>query len=320
LKFSRELKTGTIALIAIAVVIWGYNFLKKQQLFETSRVYYSEFNNVQGLTSNSIVTLNGLQVGNVNSIKFNPKKKGSLIVAYTLNTDFTFSDQTTTVIKPAAFIGGAELEIIPSYDGKNAKSGAFLKGSVEQSMIASITDKLNPLDKKLNTVLTDVDLLINNLNNTLDLNTQQKIKSVVSKLDASLSSFKNASKSLDDLLVTNKTKFSTILDNANNASKNLNNLTNEFSNAKISSKLKTTMSKLDQSLMKFEKILTKVENGDGSIAKLLNDKGLYNNLESASKEMEELLREMKEHPKRFVHFSLFGKKDKRGYIKDTIDY
>lgn len=318
MKLSKELRTGLIAIIAITVIVWGYNYLKKQSLFETSRVYYSEFEDIQGLTLSSIVSINGFQVGNVSKISFNPKKKGSLIVSYTLNTDFSFSDKSTTVIKPAAFIGGTELVIIPNYEGDDAKSGTYLKGEIEQDIIASFTDKLAPTNQKLNEVLTNVNKFLKNLNNTLDTNTQQNIKSAIVKINTSLSSFKNASRTLDQLLAENKIKISSILDNADGASKNLKSVTDSFEKADLSNNLKQTMTKLNKSLTTFDEILQKVEKGDGSIAKLLNDKGLYTNLENASKEMEELLREMKEHPKRFVHFSLFGKKDKRGYIKDTV--
>lgn len=318
MKLSKELKTGLIAIIAITVIVWGYNYLKKQTLFETSRVYYSEFEDIQGLTLSSIVSINGFQVGNVSDISFNPKKKGSLIVSYTLNTDFSFSDKTTTIIKPAAFIGGTELVIIPNYEGNDAVSGTYLKGEIEQGMIASLTNKLAPTNQKLNEVLTNVNQLIKNLNNTLDSNTQLNIKSAIAKINTSLNSFKNASRSLDEMLVENKTKISAILDNADGASKNLKSVTESFEKADLSNSLKQTMTKLNKSLTSFDEILQKAEKGNGSIAKLLNDDGLYTNLENASKEMEELLREMKEHPKRFVHFSLFGKKDKKGYVKDTL--
>ncbi|MCF6350432.1 MAG: MlaD family protein [Flavobacteriaceae bacterium] len=317
MKISKELKTGVIAIIAIAVMIWGYNYLKKQSLFENTRVYYSEFDNVQGLTPSSIVSINGFQVGNVSSIKFNAKKKGSFIVSFTLTSDFAFSDKSTIKIIPPVIsgMGVAELTIIPNYEGKEAISGTYLNGSIQSGLLGSFGNKLDPLNTKLNQVLASADILINNFNNILDTKTQNNLKSTIEKLDITMTNFKNASKSFDILLVENKIKISSILDNTDKASKNLEGITAEFKTANLTGNLKNTMNKLDKSLTKFETILTKVEKGDGTIAKLLNDKNLYNNLESASKEMEELLHEFKEHPKRFVHFSLFGKKDKKGYVE-----
>jgi len=315
LKISKELKTGFIAIAAIALTIWGYSYLQKQNLFDTSRVYYSEFENIQGLTTAGIVTINGFQVGNVKSIKFNPKKKGNLIVGFSINNDFEFSKSSTTKIIPA-LMGGAELSIIPKYDEEQAVSGTYLIGSSEQGMMDALAGKLTPLEGKLNTALLDADKLLLNINNILDEKTQNNLKSAIANLNVTLSNFKNASVSLDAMLADAKPKLGSILDNADGAAKNLKTVTADFEQANLGGELKQTVTKLNTALAKFDGILTSMNNGEGSVGKLLKDEALYENLENASKELEELLREVKEHPKRFVHLSVFGKRDK-GYVRDT---
>ncbi len=319
MKVSKELKTGLIAIISITILIWGYNYMKKKNLFDDSRVYYSEFDNVQGLTPASFVTINGFQVGNVTSIKFNPKKKGYFIVSYTLTNDFAFSENSETKIIPPTIsgMGSAELIIIPNYDGEQAKSGTYLKGSIQKGLISSFGDKLDPLNVNINSTLTNLDQLVTNFNNILDSNTQNNLKAAISNLTKTLANFNNVSKSLDQILLENKSTINNALTNVNTTFKNLDSISTQFKNANLFSNFKTTINNLDNLLLNFDKILTKVEKGDGTIAKLINDKGLYDNLENASKELEELLREVKEHPKRFVHISVFGKKDKRGYVRDT---
>ena len=311
MKISKELKTGIIAIIAISVLIWGYNFLKKQDIFEKERIYYTTFNNVQGLNNSCKVTLNGLQIGNILDINFDKKKKGSFIVKFNITKDISFSDKSIAKIIPPTIsgIGAAELAIIPDFNGEPIKNGAFLPGQIDQGL-------MNTLSKKLNSVLKNTDNLLVNLNNTLEPNTQQNIKNVVANLNTTLNHFKNISKSFDDLLLKNKTKFNAILANADATSKNMASITGKMEKANLTENLQNSMVKLDASLKNFNNILTKVNKGEGSIGMLLKDKKLYNNLEKASKEMEELLREMKLHPKRFVHFSLFGKKDK-GYQKEN---
>ncbi len=316
MKLSKEIKSGVIAIVAIALIIWGYNFLQKQNLFDSSRIYYSEFTNIQGLTTASIVSINGFQVGNVQSIRFNPKKKGNLIVGFSINNDFKFSKNSTTKITPA-LMGGAELSIVPKYDGENASSGTYLIGSSEQSMMSSLSKKLTPIEEKLNTTLLDADKLLVNLNTILDEKTQQNLKSAITNLNVTLRNFKNASVSLDGMLVEIKPKLSSVLDNVDGAARNLKTVTADFEKAHLGDSLKQTVTKLNAALTKFDNLLANIDSGDGTIGKLLKDEGLYNNLENASKELEELLREVKEHPKRFVHLSLFGKKDKRGYVRDT---
>ncbi len=320
MKISKELKTGIIAIIAITVLIWGYNFLKKQNIFEKERIYYTTFNNVQGLGNSSKVTLNGLQIGNILDINFDKKKKGTFIVKFNITKDITFSKNSIAKIIPPTIsgMGSAELAIIPDFNGDPAKNGTYLPGQVAPGLMDTLSKKIDPLNQRLNSVLENTDKLLVNLNNTLEPNTQQNIKSAIANLNTTLNHFKNISKNFDALSLENKTKFNSILANADATSKSMATITGKMEKANLTKNLQSSMVKLDASLKSFNSILSKVDKGEGSIGMLLKDKKLYNNLEKASKEMEELLREMKLHPKRFVHFSLFGKKDK-GYQKENTN-
>ncbi len=314
LKISRELKTGMIAVLGIALFIYGYNFLKKQSIFEKEQIFHVTFDNVQGLSNSSPVTLNGLQVGNIKAISFNKEKKGSFIVDFNITKDIEFSKNSIAKIIPPTIsgMGSAQLAIEADFKGEPAKSGDYLKGSVAPGLMAALTQKIDPLNQQLNSVLTNTDKLLVNLNTTLDSNTQKNLQASIANLNASLNSFKNISKNFDQLLIANKEKFNSILNSADASGKSLAKMTSDLEKAELSKDLKNTMIKLDQSLTHINSIMSKMNKGEGSIGKLLKDEGLYNNLENSAKEMEELLREMKLHPKRFVHFSLFGKKDK-GY-------
>jgi phospholipid/cholesterol/gamma-HCH transport system substrate-binding protein len=213
--------------------------------------------------------------------------------------------------------GSAELVILPDFEAEDALSGTFLQSKTKADPLSGITSKLNPISTKLDQVLKNVNELVVGLNSVLDTNTQNNLKQSFAKLNGTLTSFKSASSTLNQMLTENKDKLGSVLTNADKASANLKNMTDDFAKANIATNLKETVTKLNTTLNSFDSVIAKVKDGDGSVAKLLNDKGLYTNLENASKELEELLREMKEHPKRFVHFSLFGKKDK-GYKKDTV--
>ncbi len=304
-KLSRELKTGIIALLVIAMFIWGFSFIKGTNLLDKSRVFYAEYNNVQGLSPSAPVTINGLRVGAINNIYFHPKKAGKLIVKFSLESDFNFSKNSIAEIYSPDFISGKSIKILPSYTGSNAVSGDTLRGNIEAGILGALNDQIAPLQSKVDSFLTNADSLLLGFNSIFDQESQVNLKQAIAKLNTTLSTFSNASKSLD-IMLSEDGKIDSILSNATIASNNLVNLTDSLNSAN----LKTTIKKLETTLNSFNDIIANIEKGEGTIGKLLKDEGLYKNLEGASKEMEELLRELKLHPKRFVHFSLFGKRPK----------
>ncbi|PHR69054.1 MAG: ABC transporter substrate-binding protein [Lutibacter sp.] len=304
---SRELKSGIVAIVIIGLSFWGYSFLKGQNLFNSSpRTYFVEYNNVQGLNTASSVTINGLQVGKVVNIAFDSNKKGTLIVEFGVDNDFQFSKNSTAKIYSASLMGGKSLAVVPSYEGENAVSGDYLKGEIESDIFSSVGEKLNPLQAKLESVIVSADSLLLGLNQTLDVDARKNLKSTFANLNATVANFKKSSVSLDALLLENKDKLGASLTNVEIATDNFAKLSDSLVNANLGQ----TIKKLQSTISSFDAVIAGINRGEGSIGKLMKDEGLYNNLENASKEMEELLREMKLHPKRFVHFSLFGKKAK----------
>jgi len=304
-KLSRELKTGVISVLVIAIFIWGFSFIKGSNLLENSRAFYAEYNNVQGLSPSAPVTINGLKVGTIDAIYFHPEKVGRLIVKFSLESDFEFSKKSIAQIYSPDFISGKSIKILTSYEGEIAVKGDTLPGNIEAGILGALNDQIAPLQSKVESFLINADTLLHGFNVIFDQESRVNLKQSISKLNATLSTFKNASNSLDNMLADDG-KIDSILSNATLASNNLVSLTDSLNNADLN----TTIKKLETTLNNFNGILASVENGEGSIGKLLKDEGLYKNLEGASKEMEELLRELKLNPKRFVHFSLFGKRPK----------
>jgi len=311
LKISREVKTGIVAVSVIALFIWGYNFMKGLNLFDGPlKIYKTEYNNVQGLNTASVVTINGVDVGKVVSIKFNknPEKRGQLIVEFSVETDFEFSKNSVAKIYSASLMGGKSLAVIPSYEGATAISGDFLRGEIESDIFSSVTEKLNPLQAKVENVIVSADSLLVGLNEIVDAKSRIHLKNSIANLNETISKFKSISISVDKLIKENEEKLDKTLANTEMLTSNLAKLSDTLINANLG----LTVKKLETTIGNFNKILASVEEGNGTLGKLISDEEMYNNFTAATKEMEELLREMKLHPKRFVHFSLFGKKDK-GY-------
>lgn len=306
---SKELKTGIVAIIIIAMGIWGYNFLKGQDLFSpNSRKFFIEYERINGLTTASIVTINGLQVGKVDEITFNsePDSKGKLLVKIVLTNDFQFSKESVVKIYSPSPLGGSNLAIVPNYEGEMAVSGDTLKGEIESSLFSEIGERLDPIQLKLDNVLTSADSLLVGINQVLDKKTRKSLNRSIVGLESTLTGVRKTLSSVNTLLDDSKDDIEVTLNNAKKMTDDFSRISEDLAKADLGA----TVKKLEGTLESVNGLLAEVKSGKGSLGKLMTDEKMYTNLTNASKEMEELLREMKLNPKRFVHFSLFGKKAK----------
>ena len=306
MKVSRELKTGVITILIIILSVWGFNFIKNRSLYEKTRTFYAEYTNVQGLIPTSPVTINGLKVGKVSNITFHPTKKGTLIAHIILTNKVQFSKNSIAQIYSPDFISGKSLKI-DIVDGDDfAKSGDTLKGEIDSGILGMINEQIAPLQSKVESFVVNTDSVMQSLSAVLDAENQENIKKSLQKLSTTLDKFNHIANNADHLVENNKSKMDSILSNANMAMQNFSQISDSLKQADLGA----TALKLKQSLESFSILLDSIENGKGTIGKLMKDEALYNNLEGATKELEELLNEIKLHPKRFVHLSVFGKKEK----------
>jgi phospholipid/cholesterol/gamma-HCH transport system substrate-binding protein len=306
---SKELKTGIVLIIIIVAFIWGFNFLKGHDIFQpNSRSYNVEYTNVGGLTEASLVTINGLKVGQVDDIDFNdsPGKRGHLIVRFSLKNDFEFSKNSIVKIYSPNPLSGSNLAIIPSYIGESAVSGDFLKGEIESSLFTSIGEKLDPIQAKLENVIVSADTLFQRINNVLDYKTSESIKRSVKGLELTIADIRTTLSAVNSLIDSTSIGVQETLENTKNITKNLVKVTDTLANSNIGEIIR----KAEITLTTVNSLLEGMDKGKGTLGKLINDDAMYNNLTNVSKELEDLLREMKLNPKRFVHFSLFGKRAK----------
>jgi len=304
---SRELKTGFITVIIIALFIWGYNFLKNENIFAPNvRHFYVEYNNIQGLKKSSSVTINGLQVGKVVAIKFNENsgKKGTLVVEILIDNDFEFSNKSIAKIYSASLMGGQSLAIIPSYEGDIAVSGDYLKGEVESDIFSSVGEKLNPLQAKLESVIVSVESVLLGLNQTLTMETRKSLNRSIMGLETTVTGIGKTVGSVNDFLDSSKEELGVTFKKTRHILDNFSKLSDTLVNANIGLTIKKAQISLDY----INDLMLGVQNGEGSFGKFVKDTRMYDNLTRMSKELEELIREMKLNPKRFVHFSIFGKK------------
>lgn len=304
MKYTREVKTALLALVAILLFIFGYSFLKGKNWFSSSRTFYAIYNDVEGLTPSSPVTINGMEVGNVTDIGF-LDTSGKLIVAFSVDNDFPFSKKSIAQIYGGGLIGGKSLAILPEYEkGNMAKSGDTLDSAIEEGLLELVNERLTPLQEKVEKVIVSTDSLINAFNQVLNEETRKNLKNSIEDLSITVASLKNTAGSANDILSVNTPKLNSTFSNLDEMSANLNNFSDTLSQVN----LKKMTDDLESAVSNFEDVTNKLSNGNGTAAKLINDPTVYNNLEKSTKQLNELLQDVKLNPKRYVHFSIFGKK------------
>lgn len=304
MKISRELKTAVLVISGILLFIFIFNYLKGENIFDPSRTFYAVYDNVEGIATSTPVTINGLTVGKVQEIGFTDDGSGKIKVKLLVDSDFKFSINSKAELYEAGLIGGKAIAIVPAFDNAEyAKKGDYLEGTVKAGLTELVNQRLTPLQEKIETMMVSADSLLTNINSVFDVQTKANLKKSIAELSTTIESFKNTSVSINDLITDNQEKLSSTLSNVDNISSNLSKITDSIANANLGETIKS----LQSTISNFDKILSSIEKGEGSIGKLLKDDALYNNLKGASKEMEELLRDIKLHPKRY--FRILSKKE-----------
>lgn len=306
MKISKEIKTAVLVISSILLFIWGYSFLKGKDILENYKTIYVLYDSVEGLSTSAGVTFNGLNVGKVQKISYEPETH-KLKVELQLKGSISISKTSKAIIYEPGFIGGKQIMIIPDYKNNELlEDKDYLVGAEQPGITSELSQKLVPLQHKLESALANVDALVLNLNAILDAKTQKNIQSSVQNLSTVLVDFAVLTKEINGLITDNKQKMSKSMANLETASSNFAKIADTIQNAELGK----TIRSLENTLANANALLDGINKGEGSMGKLLKDDQLYKNMESATNELDLLLRDMKLNPKRYVHFSVFGKKQK----------
>ena len=295
MKLSYEIKTAILILSGIILFIIGFSYLKSNDVFVADRIFYAVYDDVEGVSKGTPVTISGFNVGSVQDIKFY-KNTSKLLLKFRVENDFTFSDQSIAQIYETGLIGGKALSVVPNYGQRLAKSGDTLQSSIAPGLTELVNDKLTPLQEKIESMVVSADSVLIGLNSVLNNEAKFEIQSSIKNFSSTVADLKNSAGTLDELLNTNKSQINNIISNVNQTS-------NELSDLSI------VVKNLSQSSKSIDKIVNEISNGNGSLNKLIFDDELINSLDAASSNINLLLKDLRLNPKRYVHFSLFGKKN-----------
>ncbi|WP_242086920.1 MlaD family protein [Aestuariivivens sediminis] len=301
MKLSKEIKTALLVISGIFLLIYGFNYLKGESIFSNEAIYYTEFD-YNALSTSSSVTIKGNAVGKVSDIVYD-FKTGKTKVYFTVDPELKFSKNSKMRLYETGLMGGNALAIIKANDSEMAKNGDFIESEIQPGLISSLKSNFSGLSSNLDSTLRSADTLLISLNTLITDDSKNGIKATISELNTTLKAVKDLAVSAQTMVDNNDNKLTKVIDNFNTTSENLATLTDDIKQVELSK----TVDNLDATLLTFNTILGEMEKGKGSIGKLLKDETLYDNLEGATKELEELLRDIKLHPKRY--FRILSKKE-----------
>ena len=302
-KLSYEIKTGILVLTGIILFIIGFSYLKSNDVFITDRIFYAVYDDVEGVSKGTPVTISGFNVGSVQDIEFY-KNSSKLLLKFRVENEFNFSSESIAQIYETGLIGGKAVAVIPKYGNELARSGDTLQSDIAPGLTELVNDRLSPLQDKIESMVVSADSVLISLNAVLNTEAKLEIQSTIENFSSTVSDLKTSAGTLDEILDNNKNQINNIISNVNQTSNELAGLSGSFSDLSI------VISNLSESSENIDKIISEISEGEGSLNKLVFDDALINSLDAASKNINLLIKDLRLNPKRYVHFSLFGKKNK----------
>ncbi|MDC3110034.1 MlaD family protein [Flavobacteriales bacterium] len=308
MKLSYEIKTALLVLSGIFLFVVMINYLKSNDIFVSDRSFYAIYNDVEGVSTGTPVTISGFNVGSVQDIRFYGNNS-ELLLKFRVENDFEFSTNSIAQIYETGLIGGKALAIIP-VEGKNlAVSGDTLQSDIAPGLTELVNDKLSPLQEKIESMVVSADSLLIAVNSVFDTSTKENLTSSIENFSLTIESAKQSIDVLEKVIGGNENSLNSIINNMDESLKNFSQLSENFD------ELDLVIENLSKSSANINSITSEIKAGDGLVNKVVYDEGFVKSLDEISSNINLLLEDLRMNPKRYVHFSLFGKKNKT-YSKD----
>lgn len=303
MNLSREIKTAIFAISGFGLFFIGFNYLKSNDVFVQDNIFYAVYDNAEGLMAGTPVTIQGFQVGTIDQVSL---LSGNIDIAvrFRVEKEYEFSKNSIAKIYEAGLLGGKSLAVDPKFDGADlAQSGDTLQSAIAPGLSELVNDKLTPLQEKIESMITHADSVLIAFTAVLNTDAQFQLKSSIENLNASISNFRSISETIDNSLSENG-KLNQTFDNLADLSANLSVVSSSLKEANLDD----TFEDLGSAVGNLSQILERLEVGEGSLGKIITKDDLHQSLEQTNTQIQLLVEDMRLNPKRYVHFSLFGKK------------
>lgn len=320
IKIKKEAKITLIFFITLLLFIWGINYLKGNDLFQSRRRFYAIYDNINGLMTANPVQINGYKVGMVTRIDFLNDNSGRIIVEYTINEPISIPKNSVAQIINSDMLGSKAVLFILG-TGPKASDKDTLIGEVQMGMTEQISKEIAPIKLKAEHILSSLDTILLSVKGVFNTQNQQNLAASFNNIQETLAHLNSTMGSVDFIVSGNKDKISNFISSVDEITNNIKNnnskITAIISNfASISDTLAKanfaqTIKSSEKAISDLQIMLDKVNKGEGSLGQLANNDTLYKNLQNSSESLNVLFKDMKENPRRYVHFSVFGKKEKK---------
>lgn len=300
MKLSKEIRIALVAILGIVIMYFGMNFLKGISLLSDDEVYYITFKDVNGLSASSPIFANGYQVGVVRGIDYDFANNSEIVVTFTVDDDLRIPKGSTAEII-SDMMGKVKMNLLIAEDISQGivNPGDTIVGSTDAGIVGKVAGIVPEVEKmlpKLDSILISVNALLADPNITKSMsNVQQVTKDLTT-----------STRELNTLMANLNKNVPGLMDKTNGVLDNTTRLTDNLASVDIDA----TMSKVNQTLTNVQTLTEKLNNKQGTLGLLMNDPSLYNKLTKTVQSADTLLNNLRAHPKRYVHFSIFGKKEK----------
>lgn len=299
MKLTKEIKIALVAIVGILVMYFGINFLKGMNLFSTNNAYYMTFDDIQGLGASTPIYADGYKVGTVDGLEYDYKENGPIKVKVDINKDLRIPQGSKAEIVKD-LMGNLQVNLLLANNPRErVEPGGIIPGAVNGGMMDKAANLIPVVEKmlpKLDSILTSVNALLADPALAASLH---NVETITSNLTVSTRELNTLMAGLNKQVPGMVRKANGVLDNTNRLTANLASLD-----------VQGTLNKVNQTLESARQFTEKLNSNQGSLGLLMNDTKLYDNLTSTMSHADSLVIDLKAHPKRYVHFSVFGRKDK----------
>lgn len=312
LKLSREFKIGFFGILMLGGLYWGVNFLKGTDLLTSTVRYYAVYDQVNGLQPSASILIKGFKVGSISQISYDPQRSKNVVVEFAVKSRYKIPDDSKARIFSDGILSGKSVELELGQSDKFLREGDTLFSEINKDFLEVAGSEFEFLKQRANDVITALIATLNNVNKLITDNS--------ANMNATISNLASVSGHVDQLIANEQGQIREIVHNLNALSRTLNEKTGQidhiignvdrFSDSLASSPIPTVIARMSTTLGELTATLEKINSGQGTVGKFINDQALYDSLVVTTSDLSALLRDLKAHPSRYINVSVFGRRNR----------